>query len=126
MKLNLFEMGETSEKVSFTCPGCGRDTTIHAGTRTDLLEKRCLQCRGSLRSGRGRAAKVKGRTIGTHEGRRTGDKANERRETKRLASLRNRMRRSGVSAKNGTTHRMPCASYDECNHKKHTLRTARR
>ena len=104
----------TSERVSFTCPGCGRDTTIHVGRDSRLTEKRCFKCVGTLRSGRGGAGPQKGRRIGTHEGRRTGDKADAQRATARAASARNLIRR-------GDPTRKPCRSYDECSHKKHSV-----
>lgn len=111
----------TSERVAFTCSGCGRDTVIHVGVDTFLPEKRCFRCVGSLRSGRGGGPAKKGRT-GTHEGR---IKDKERREVKRAASARNRARRSGTVLKNGTTHRPSCASYG-CTHRKHRVPEGRR
>lgn len=105
----------TSERVAFTCPGCGRDTVIHVGIETYLDEKRCMACRGSSRVGVARSAPVKGRTIGTHEGR---IKTKERREVKQAASARNRQRKPGLRAKNGTTYRESCRSYG-CTHRKH-------
>jgi len=119
LNLTLYETGETSERVAFTCPGCGRDTVMHVGTRTTLDDKRCLNCRGTLRSGR--AVVVQKGRIGTHQGRLTGDHAEQRRRTKRAASLRNAQRRAGYKMKNGETGRMPCRSYDECNHRKHRV-----
>ena len=89
-----------------------------------------MKCRGTDRFGRGRAPMQKGRTIGTHEGRRKdrkeGATAAEQRETKRAQSLRNRQHRSGMRLSNGTTHRKGCNSYDECAHKKHWVATGRR
>ena len=112
-----------TERVSFTCPGCGRDTTIHVGLRSVLLEKRCFKCVGTRRSGRGGSAPVKGKRIGTHEGRRKdrkgGATAEEQRAVARAASARNRARR-------GNPTRPPCGSYDECSAKKHRLFSARR
>lgn len=124
------EAGETSERVAFTCPGCGRETVIHVGLATYLPEKRCMQCRGTPRAGRGGNAVVKGKRIGTHEGRRKdrkdGTTADQQRAVKRAASARNRSRRAGYRLSNGEVGRKPCRSYDECNHRKHRYTTGRR
>lgn len=127
MNLTLTERrldaGETSERVAFTCPGCGRETVIHVGLQAVLTEKRCMQCRDTSRSGRGGTPAVKGRKVGTHEGRRKdrkdGATADQQRAVKRAASARNRTRR-------GSPTRPPCRSYDECSHRKHRVTTGRR
>lgn len=112
----------TSERVSFTCDGCGRDTTIHVGVSTYLPEKRCMKCRGTNRSGRAGAPAVKGRRMGTHEGRRKSDAL---RAVKRAASQRNASRQSGYVMGNKLIGRKPCRSYDECNHRKHSVAKGR-
>lgn len=109
-----WEAEETSERVAFTCSGCGQETVIHVGIKSALTDKRCMSCRGTLRTGRAIPAAVG--KIGTHQGR---IKDPERRKVKQAAAARNRSRRSGYRMSNGETGRMPCSSYDECHHRKH-------
>lgn len=108
------EAGETSERVAFICPGCGIETVIHVGLMTALSEKRCMKCRGTARTGRNAGSAVRG-IVGTHQGR---IKDPQRRKVKQAAAARNRTRRAGLRAKNGTTYRESCRSYG-CAHRKH-------
>jgi len=88
----LIDLGETSERVAFTCPGCGRDTVIHVGLRTMLPEKRCLRCQGTDRVGRMVKPMVKGQRTGTHGGRRIADpELRARQRAKTLRASRTRM-----------------------------------
>lgn len=106
-------MEETSERVVFNCGGCGVETVVHVGRDTFLTDRRCIKCRKDDRVRPPLPAAQKGRQ-GTHQGRRTGPNADQQRATKRAASARNRSRR-------GSPTRPPCRSYDECNHKKHSV-----
>jgi hypothetical protein len=107
----LIDLGETSERVAFTCPGCGRDTVIHVGLRTMLPEKRCLRCQGTDRVGRMVKPMVKGQRTGTHGGRRIADpELRARQRAKTLRASKTRM---------GEPMRKPCAQYDECSNHKH-------
>lgn len=101
----------TSERVMFNCDGCGRETIIHVGINSMLLEKRCSRCAGSDRVRPHVAAPMKGQRTGTHGGRRIADAdLRARRKAKSLRASRTRM---------AQPFRAPCGSYEECGGHKH-------
>jgi hypothetical protein len=105
----------TSERVVFNCSGCGRETIIHVGRDSYLLEKQCSRCVGSDRVRPFMPAPVKGQRTGTHGGRRVVNP--ELRERRRAKSQRAKSSRMGVPA------RKPCADYGCEGHRRHSTKS---
>lgn len=101
----------TSERVVFNCDGCGRETIIHVGSNSMLLEKRCGRCAGTDRVRPFMASGEKRGRIGTHMGRVKDPELRARRKAKSLRASRTRM---------GQPMRPSCADSEQgCGNHKH-------
>lgn len=105
----------TSEKVTFSCVGCGRDTVVHVGNEAYLEEKRCVRCMGSdrVRSVVSVPAGTGRKISGTHGGRVKDPELRERRKAKAQRAR---------SRKMGQPFRASCASYG-CDGHQHRKRS---